>query len=147
MSKINPLYSIAILLFSIFISLFFGISKKHGIKIFIIILSAVSLILAFAVNIYIYAAQGNFSSFLFTFEALQMVEICVVVFSAINILIFISINHIKRDYFNKLLIMFLFAVCASIFFIVSSNFIMIFLSLAVFTISAFQLITSLNRNS
>lgn len=143
-SKTNPFCSIIVLSIAIVIMIFFGISKKKWIKKFTIVLAAASLTAALLANIYNFAALGNFSSHLVSFEILQVVEITIILFGALNILFFISANNIENEHFIKILILLLFSVYCIIFIIISKNFLLIFLSLCTFLISIFQLVTSLN---
>ncbi len=145
LASINQLYSIVILFGALFISLFFGLSKRKGLKIFIIIIAALSLVAAFVANIYNFRSSGTFSSFLFNLEAQQVIEICVVLFIALNILIFISFNNINKSQFIKIIIIFLFSVCSLVMLSLSSNFIMIFVSFTGLTLGIFQLLAVLNN--
>ena len=143
-SKTNPFCSIIVLSIAIVIMIFFGISKKRWIKKFTIILAAASLLAALLANIYNFAALGNFSSHLVSFEILQVIEITIILFGALNILFFVSANNIENEHFIKILILLLLSVCCIIFIIISRNFLLVFLSLCAFLISIFQLVTSLN---
>ncbi len=145
LASINQLYSIVILFGALFISIFFGLSKRNRSKIFIIIITALSLIAAFAANIYNFISSGAFSNFLFNVEAYQVIEICVVLFIALNILIFISFNNINKSQFIKIIIIFLFSVCSLVMLSISSNFIMIFVSFTSFTLAILQLLAILNN--
>lgn len=145
LASINKLYSIVILFGALFISLFFGLSKRKELKIFIIIIAALSLIAAFVANIYNFRSSGTFSNFLFNLEAQQVIEICVVLFIALNILIFISFNNINKSQFIKIIIIFLFSVCSLVLLSLSSNFIMIFVSFTGLTLGIFQLLAVLNN--
>lgn len=144
--KISPIYSVAILGFAIFISIFFGLSRRKGIKIFIISLFALSILSAMIMNFYVFKITGVYSNSLFNFGLLEMIEIGVFLFGTLNILLFISISNIESSHFVKILMLFLFSICCIIFLIISRNFIVIFLSLCLSTISVFQLISSLNNN-
>lgn len=145
LASINQLYSIVILFGALFISLFFGLSKRKGLKIFIIILAALSFVAAFVANIYNFRSSGTFSNFLFNLEARQVIETCVVLFIALNILIFISFNNINKSQFIKIIIIFLFSVCSLVMLSLSSNFIMIFVSFTGLTLGIFQLLAVLNN--
>src|SRR4030042_4938039 len=101
LASINQYYSIVILFGALFISLFFGLSRRKGVKIFIIIMTTLSLVAACVANIYNFISSGTFSSSLFNLEAQQVIEICVVLFIALNILIFISLNNINKSQFIK----------------------------------------------
>ena len=145
--KISPLYSVAVLSIAIFVSIFFGMSRKMRIKKFVVILAALSLFLALFVNIYSFATWGSFSNYLMSFEVLQVIEISIILFSALNILFFISIHNIGNEHFVKILILFIFSICCIIFIVISRNFLLMFLSWCIFLISIFQLVTSLNIRS
>jgi NADH:ubiquinone oxidoreductase subunit 2 (subunit N) len=145
LASINQQYSIVILFGVLFISLFFGLSKRKGLKIFIIIAAALSLIAAFIATIYNFRSNGAFSSFLFNLETQQVIEICVILFIALNILIFISLNNINKNQFIKIIIIFLFSVCSLVLLSISSNFIMIFVSFTGITLGIFQLLAVLNN--
>jgi len=145
LESINQLYSVVILFGALFISLFFVLSKRRGLKIFVIIIVALSFIAAFVANIYNFSSSGTFSTFLFSLEAPQVVEICLVLFIALNILIFISFNNINKSQFIKIIIIFLFSVCSLVMLLLSSNFIMIFVSFTGLVLGIFQLLAILNN--
>jgi NADH:ubiquinone oxidoreductase subunit 2 (subunit N) len=138
--------SVAAIFLALFISLFFGISNKKWVKLFIAILSAISLAAALFLNIYTFLKVGDFSSFLFNFGRMQMVEVTIMLFSALNIFIFVSLFNIDKNHFVKLIMLFLFTVSSAYFLILSNNFIAIFISFGIFTVVVFQLITVLNNN-
>ena len=71
--KISPIYSVVILGFAIFISIFFGLSKRKGIKIFIISLFALSILSAIIMNFYVFKITGVYSNSLFNFGLLEMI--------------------------------------------------------------------------
>lgn len=146
LASIGQFYNIVILFVTLFISLFFGLSKKKGLKIFIIIITALSLTAAFITTIYSFISGGGaFSSFLFSLTAQQVVEICIVLFIALNVLIFISFNNINKNQFIKIIIIFLFSICSLVMLSLSSNFIMIFVSFTGLTLGIFQLLAVLNN--
>jgi len=145
LTSIGQFNNIVILFGTLFISLFFGLSKKKGLKIFIIIITAVSLAGAFIVTIYNFISGGTFSNFLFSLAAQQVIEICIILFIALNILIFISFNNINKNQFIKIIIIFLFTVCSLVMLSLSSNFIMIFVIFVGLTVGIFQLLAVLNN--
>jgi len=142
--KINPLQSIIVLSAAIFISSFFVISKSKAVKRFLIIVTSISLILAFYLNIYSFISMGNFSNFLLSFESAQMIEVSIILFSAVNLLFFISIYKVDSNHFIKILILFLFSTICAVFVVVARNFLLIFTSLTIFILTIFQLVTALN---
>ncbi|MCG2791444.1 MAG: hypothetical protein L6305_06830 [Actinomycetia bacterium] len=142
--KINPLQSIIVLSAAIFISSFFVISKSKAVKRFLIIVTSISLILAFYLNIYSFISMGNFSNFLLSFENAQMIEVSIILFSAVNLLFFISIYKVDSNHFIKILILFLFSTICAVFVVVARNFLLIFTSLTIFILTIFQLVTALN---
>jgi len=142
--KINPLQSIIVLSGAIFISSFFVVSKSKAIKRFLIIVTSISLILAFYLNIYSFISMGNFSNFLLSFETAQMIEVGIILFSALNLLFFISIYKVDSNHFIKILILFLFSTVCAVFLVVARNFLLIFTSLTIFILTIFQLVTALN---
>lgn len=142
--KINPLQSIIVLSVAIFISSFFVISKSKAVKRFLIIVTSISLILAFYLNIYSFISMGNFSNFLLSFENAQMIEVSIILFSAVNLLFFISIYKVDSNHFIKILILFLFSTICAVFVVVARNFLLIFTSLTIFILTIFQLVTALN---
>src|SRR3972149_10132761 len=97
--KTNPFQSIIVLSGAIFISSFFVISERRAVKRFLITLISISLILAFYLNIYSFISIGSFSNFLLSFENLQMIEVSIIIFSALNLLFFISMYGIDNSHF------------------------------------------------
>lgn len=145
-NALSTFSSIAVIFLALFISLFFGISNKKWVKLFITILAALSLATALFLNIYNFLNVGGFSSFLFNFGQMQMIEVSIMLFSALNIFIFISLFNIDKNHFVKLIMIFLFTVSSAYFLILSNNFIIIFISFGIFTVGVFQLITVLNND-
>ena len=147
MDKLLPFYSSACLLLAAFISIFFLLSERKGIKIFLILLTACSVLAALIFNIYSFLKSGSFSDFLFSFEKIQVVEISVILFSAVNILLLISIYNFRRQNFAKILVIFQITVFIITVFILSNNFIMLFCCLTFSIMGVFQLITLLAGRS
>ncbi len=145
--KINPLQGVMVLSFVIFISSFFVMSERQAVKKFIITLFSVSLILAFYLNIYSFISAGNFSNALLSFENLQMIEISIIIFCALNLLFFISTYCRESRHFIKILSIFLFSTICAIFFVLARNFILMFVTLTIFILAIFQLITVLNSKT
>ena len=145
--KINPLQSVMILSFAIFISSFFVMSERRAVKRFIVMLFSVSLILAFYLNIYSFVSAGNFSNVLLSFENLQMIEISIIIFCALNLLFFISTYCRDNRHFIKILSIFLFSTISAIFFVLARNFILMFVALVIFILVIFQLMTVLNSKT
>ncbi len=145
--KINPLQSVMVLSGAIFISSFFVMSENRTVKRFIMILFSVSLLTAFYLNIYSFISAGNSSNILFSFENLQMLEVSIIIFCALNLLFFISIYRRENRHFVKILSLFLFSTVSAIFLVVARNFLLIFVALAIFILTTFQLITALNSKT
>lgn len=143
-SRVNPFYSIVTLSIPLLISMFFGISSRRAIKTFLAWLTLIFLFLAIFINVYGFRVGGNFSSQLFSFSIFHVVGISIVLFSALNILLFLYILHREDEHFIKILILFLLSVCLCILVLISRNFLMVFVSLAVFLVLVFQLVASLN---
>lgn len=142
--RINPFYSIVTVSIALFVCIFFGISARKGIKRFVTIFTAITLFSALFLNIYSYTVSGEFSNYLLTFGFLQMVEISIVLFSSLNILLFISIYNIENTHFIKILILFLFSIVCATLLIVSRNFLLLYISWCIFLVSIFQLTTGIN---
>lgn len=142
--KINPMEGIAVMAAAILISSFFGLSKKRSIKRFIIAVTAVSLLLAFYLNIHIFISLGSVSNGLLVFGTLQVLEVGVIIFSALNILFFISMYEIDSDYFIKLLMILLFSVICAVFTVIADDFILMFAGIILFVLTVFQLVTGLD---
>jgi len=147
LDKICPFYSCGVLLPAIIVAVFFGLSKRKSAKTFVLLLSAASIIAAIFFNIYSYISKGAFSDYLFSFNLLEAAQVSFILFAAFNILIFITAHNFYRDNFIQLLIIFLLTVLVSIFFIASNNFIMIFVSLVLFSTGVFQVVTVVNSNA
>jgi NADH:ubiquinone oxidoreductase subunit 2 (subunit N) len=145
--KICPFYSCAALMPAILLSVFFGLSKRKGSKIFILTVSFASIIAAIFFNIYAYISKGTFSDYLFSFNLLEAAQTSFMFFAAFNIIIFIAVGNFYRDNFIQILILFHLTLLISVFFIASSNFIAIFVSLVLFCTGVFQLITVVNSNA
>lgn len=145
--KINPLQSVIVLSVTILISSFFALSESRAVKRFLIVLTSISLILAFYLNIYSFISMGSFSNSLLFFDSAQMIEVSIIIFSALNLLLFISMHRVDSSHFVKVLIFFLFSTICAIFIVVARNFLLIFTSLVMFILVVFQLITALNSKT
>jgi len=146
LDKIHPFNSSALLLGAALFSVFFGLSRKKPVKIFITIISALAFAYGLFLNIQNYVIGRVFSNYLFNYDFLQMMQISIILFISLNILFFISVNNIEKNNFIKIIIIFNFTVFGSSLYIMSNNFLMIFTSLAVFITCTFQLISLLNSN-
>ncbi|MBM3705279.1 MAG: hypothetical protein FJW66_02015 [Actinobacteria bacterium] len=146
-NRLYPFYSSACLAGAALVSIFFGLSDRKGIKVFLIFLSVCSIFASLFFNIFSFLKSGSFSDFLFVFDKLQVVEISIILFSAINILLLFSIYNFRKQSFSKILIIFQVAVFLITIFILSNNLIMIFCSLALAVAGIFQLVTLLAGQS
>ncbi len=144
--KVNPFQSIIVLSIAILILSFFAVSKNKAIKKYLIALASVSLLIAFLLNIHSYVLSGNFSNFLIFFGNVQMLEIGIIIFSAMNVLFFISVYRETEDSFVKELILFIFLVICAEFIIISKNFLLMFTALSIFILTIFQLVSIVNSN-
>lgn|GEM_PF-6997369 len=143
-NNIYPFYSSSSLLIVVFILLFFINFGKKAFKIFFLIISFIGITAAFFINIFSFLKNGTFSNYLFNYDLVEVVMISLVLFIGLNLLGLISFFNFYKKNFNKILILFLFSITIFIFFIASSNFLMLFSSLALTIISIFLLVTSLN---
>jgi NADH:ubiquinone oxidoreductase subunit 2 (subunit N) len=140
----NPYGTFIFLIAGIIISLFFGISKKEAVKIFIFVIVCFLLTSAFFINIYGFLLNENFSSNLFTSGIVEVIEIAVILFFAIICISVIFIYHRNNNHFIKIIIIFLFLIICVLTLIISKNFIAFFISLSCFLISFFAITTVLN---
>ena len=147
LNKIYPFYAGASIASAGIILVFFGLSKRKGFKIFGIVLAAVSIITAIFLNIRTFVIFGDFSSDLFGFNLYAASAIVIVLFTALNILIFISILNFHNDNFIKIVLVFLTCIFFFTVFIYANNFIMIFTSFAVLLLAVFQLNSVLNSGA
>ena len=122
--KINPLQSVIVLAAAILISSFFGLSKKRFVKKIMIAVAAVSLFLAFYLNIHIFFSSGGFSNNSLTFGILQVIEIGLIIFSTLNLLFLISMHEMDNNRFIIILIMLLFSAICAVLVVVADNFIL-----------------------
>ncbi len=145
LDSIYPFYPVLFILGSGIITVFFGMSGRKPVKLFIIILTACSIAAGIFINIYSYNLKGEFSNFLFNFSGLQVALTSMVLFSALNALLFLCLFNFRKDNLIKIILMFDLCILSFIFFIPSVNFIVMFSSLTFFITGVFQLVTSLNR--
>lgn len=143
---LNPFGTFIFLMLGIFISLFFGISKRKWIRKFIFILVLVLLIGAFFVNIYGYKINGEFSNDLFKSGIFEITLTAFILYFAIVCLSIVFILGSRNGNFVRIIIIFLFAVISSLVLVISRSFMSFFNSLACFLISFFALTTILNDN-
>jgi NADH-quinone oxidoreductase subunit N len=143
-NKIYPFFASLSIITAGIILVFFGLSKKKGFKIFGISVAAVSIVAAIFLNTWSFGMFGDFSSNLFNFNLFAAAATAVILFAALNILIFISIINFHNDNFIKILLVFLTGVFFFTLFISANNFIMIFTSFAVLLLAVFQLTSVLN---
>ncbi len=146
LNKIYPFFTSLSIVTGGLILVFFGLSKKEGLKIFGIAVSAVSIIAALFLNIRSFGMFGDFSSNIFSFNLLSAAATSVILFAALNILVFISIINFHNNNFIKILLVFLTVVFFFTVFIDANNFIMIFASFSVLLLAVFQLNSVLNSS-
>jgi len=144
LDSIYPFYPVLFILGSGIITVFFGMSGRKPVKLFIIILTACSIAAGIFINIYSYNLKGEFSNFLFNFSGLQVALTSMVLFSALNALLFLCLFNFRKDNLIKIILIFDLCILSFIFFIPSVNFIVMFSSLTFFITGVFQLVTSLN---
>jgi NADH:ubiquinone oxidoreductase subunit 2 (subunit N) len=144
LNKIYPFFAGSSIATAGIILVFFGLSKRKGFKIFGIVLAAVSIVAAIFLNFRTFAMFGDFSSSLFDFNLFAALATAIVLFIALNILIFISIINFHNENFIKIILVFLTCVFFFMVFICANNFIMIFTGFAVLLLAVFQLNSILN---
>jgi NADH:ubiquinone oxidoreductase subunit 2 (subunit N) len=144
LNKIYPFFAGSSIAAAGIILVFFGLSKRKGFKIFGIVLAAFSIIAAIFLNIRSFGMYGDFSGNLFNFNLFAAAATTLILFAALNILIFISIINFHNDNFIKIILVFLTGVFFFTIFICANNFIMIFTSFAVVLLAVFQLNSVLN---
>ena len=143
-NNIYPFFTSLSIITAGIILVFFGLSKRKGFKIFGIAIAAVSIITAIFLNIRTFGMFGDFSSNLFNFNLFGAAATEVILFAALNILVFISIINFHNDNFIKILLVFLTGVFFFTVFICANNFIMIFTGFVVLLLAVFQLNSVLN---
>jgi len=144
--KIYPFFTSLSIIAAGIILVFFGLSKREGVKIFGILVTAVSLVAAIILNVRTFGMSGDFSSNLFNFNFFAAATTSVILFAALNILIFISIINFHNDNFIKILLVFLTGVFFFTVFISANDFIIIFTSFAALLLAVFQLNSVLNSS-
>ncbi|MEA2016543.1 MAG: hypothetical protein U9O59_07595 [Actinomycetota bacterium] len=145
--SVNPFQGLIVLSVTILILSLFAVSKNKVIKKCLTALVLFSTAAAFLLNIHSYALCGNFSGFLIFFGSVQMLEIGIIIFSAVNVLFFITMNRKTEGNFVKELILFVFMLICAEFIVISSNFLLMFTSLSIFILTVFQLVSTLNSSS
>jgi NADH:ubiquinone oxidoreductase subunit 2 (subunit N) len=144
---IHPFYGSTVLSVAVLISLFFVLSYRKGFKIFIVIIAALAISGALFLDFYYLRATENFSNYLFKFGFLQGVEVIIILFAAINILVFLAIRNFNDKNLIKIIVVLLFSLICMNMFIVASNFLMIFSSLVLTILCIFQILTLLDGTS
>lgn len=144
---VYPFYGNAPLAGAVLLSVFFGLSHKKGFKIFVITIAIISIVASLFLHVFYFSDTESFSNYLFKFGFLQTIESLVILFSALNILIFLSMKNFSDDNIIKIIIIFIFSLICINIFIMSRNFLMIFSSLSLFLICFLQIISLLNKNS
>lgn len=139
LNKIYPFFTSISIVAAGIILVFFGLSKREGLKIFGIALTAVSIIAAIVLNIWSFKIYGDFSDNLFTYNLFAAAAATIILFAALNILVYISVINFHNDNFIKIILVFLAAIFFFTVFISANNFIMIFTSFAVLLLAVFQL--------
>jgi len=141
---VNPFQSIIALSTVILFLSFFAVSSNKAIKKYLFAVVLFFMLAAFLLNIHSYILFDSFSDSLILFGNVQMIEIGIILFSAINVLLFIFIRDGREDYFVKELTLFIFLVISAEFVIISKNFLLMFIALSVFIIAMFQLVSIVN---
>jgi len=141
---VNPFQSMIALSFVALFLSFFATSSNKAIRKYLLAVVLFFMLAAFSLNIHSYVLFDSFSDSLIIFGGAQVIEIGIIIFSAINVLFFIFIRDGQEDYFVKELLLFVFLVISAQFIIISKNFLMMFISLSVLIITMFQLVSIAN---
>ena len=144
---IQPFYGVAVLAGAVLVSLFFVLSYNRGFKIFIVVIAALGISGALFLNVYYLNATENFSNYLFKFGFLQGIEFIIILFSALNILVFLVTRNFGDKNLIKIIVILLFALICIKMFIVANNFLMLFSSLILSVLCIFQMLALLDGNS
>ena len=80
--NLYPFYGSAILAGAVLLTLFFGLSRRKGIKIFVTAVAACAIAGSLFLNIFISPQTANFSDYLFNFSYLNMVQTVIVLLAA-----------------------------------------------------------------
>jgi len=143
--KLDPYTGIIVLAFAVLITIFAGFSKNNGIKIFIIIINALSYAVAFYLIIYSFIEYGLRDGFLTSVSSLELILSCIILFIGLNVLFFISVSRFSDDSFIRIIILLTFSLIPVLLLIMADNMIFIFTAFALTILSIFTLISSLDR--
>ena len=147
LGRVYPFYPVLFILGSGIITLFFGLSSRKSFKLLALVLSVFSLAGGLFINIFSFNLKGEFNNLIFNFGTLQVLLTSIVLFFAINILFFLALFNFSKENFIKIIIIFDICITSFIFFIVSINFIIIFVSLVFLAAGVLQLVTLLSRGN
>ncbi|MGM0365647.1 MAG: proton-conducting transporter membrane subunit [Actinomycetota bacterium] len=142
-NNINPVYGIASIAAAVLVNAFFGLSSKSILKIISIAVSIIAVGTAVFLITYSFLTKGIFSTMLVSFESIHLAEMLILLFISLNMLVFISISKFKEPDFIKIIIIFMFSLASALFLIISRNFLAIFVTLSVFVLANFQLVSGI----
>ncbi|HAJ94702.1 MAG TPA: hypothetical protein DCP02_00575 [Actinobacteria bacterium] len=145
--RLDPYTGIIILALAVLITIFAGFSKNNGIKIFVIIVNALSYTAAFYLIIYSFTEYGSRDGFLTSISLPELILSCIILFIGLNVLFFISISKFSDDSFIRIVILLTFTLIPILSLIMADNMIFIFTAFALTILSIFTLISSLDRES
>lgn len=145
--RLDPYAGIMILALAVIITIFAGFSKNKGIRIFIIIVNALSYVSAFYLVIYSFAEYGPKTTFLTSISLPELILSCIILFFGLNVLFFISISRFSDNSLIRIIILLTFSLIPVLSLIMADNMIFIFTAFALTILSIFTLISSLDRDN
>jgi NADH:ubiquinone oxidoreductase subunit 2 (subunit N) len=141
LQKIGSFQGAALLAFAMIITLFCSFSQRRSVKIFAIIINALSYAGVLYLYISGYLKTGLFKDFQMIMELKDLILLAIIIFCALNVLFFISFYRFYKSSFVRTIIMLTFTLISASFLVIASNFIIVLVSLVITVFNLFAIIS------
>lgn len=144
--SIEPFYNIAILIATAFLLVFFAASERKGLRVFIIAIALMGIGSSLVLDIIALSKGISSANLLFSIEAKGYLQIALILFISIFVLLFLGIHNLERQGLSRIVLIFIGLLISISFFVISRDFIAIFVSFTSSVLFLFFLISSINKN-
>lgn len=140
-ANLNFIYAVIAIGIAIVVNTFFGLSKKQEIKKLSLAVALMGMGASIFFTIYSFITRGVSTSMVLSFGSIHLAEMLLILFIALNLLVFLSLGQYNQDDFTKIIIIFLFGLASLLVLVLSRNFLAILVAWSLFVLSNFLLIT------
>ncbi|MDZ7838690.1 MAG: hypothetical protein U5N58_12470 [Actinomycetota bacterium] len=140
-ANLNSVYAVIAIGIAIVVNSFFGLSKKQEVKKLSLAVALMGMGASIFFTIYSFITRGVSTTMVLSFGSIHLAEMLLILFIALNLLVFLSLGQYNQDGFTKMIIIFLFSLASLLVLVLSRNFLAILVAWSLFVLSNFLLIT------